>query len=126
MCMEVNVNHLRIEPFQTPRAAMAIPACGVGHFRVRRWPSPHAAFGSPFEGGILQGVSGHRIIPAASPRMAPEQPSQGEPRTFQRAVLPQSLDGILAACGREAARGRRQRRDEALVKADRQDEQLHQ
>ncbi len=29
---------------KTPRAAMAIPGCGDGHFRVRRWASPHAAF----------------------------------------------------------------------------------
>ena len=29
---------------KTPRAAMAIPACGVGHLRVRRLQSPRAAF----------------------------------------------------------------------------------
>ena len=29
---------------ETPRAAMAIPACGVGNPRVRRLASPHAAF----------------------------------------------------------------------------------
>jgi hypothetical protein len=29
---------------------MAIPGCGVGHFRVRRLPSPHAAFSRPPKG----------------------------------------------------------------------------
>ena len=29
---------------KTPRAAIAIPARGVGNFRVRRLSSPHAAF----------------------------------------------------------------------------------
>jgi hypothetical protein len=29
---------------QTPRAALAIPACGDDHFRVRRWAIPRAAF----------------------------------------------------------------------------------
>jgi hypothetical protein len=32
---------------KTPRAAIAIPACGDDHFRVRRWQSPHAAFFCP-------------------------------------------------------------------------------
>ena len=30
--------------FQIPRAEMAIPACSVGNFRVRRLRFPHAAF----------------------------------------------------------------------------------
>ena len=32
---------------KTPRAALAIPACGVGHSRVRRWRFPRAAFSAP-------------------------------------------------------------------------------
>ena len=32
---------------KTPRAALVIPACGVGHPRVRRWRSPRAAFETP-------------------------------------------------------------------------------
>ena len=36
-----------VEPFQTPAAAMAIPGCGDGNPRLRRWASPQAAFGTP-------------------------------------------------------------------------------
>ena len=32
---------------KTPRAALGIPACGVGHPRVRRWTSPCAALDIP-------------------------------------------------------------------------------
>jgi hypothetical protein len=45
--------NLSIGNFQTPRAEIAIPACGVDNPRVRRWQSPHAemaneAFFVPF------------------------------------------------------------------------------
>ena len=40
---------------KSPRAAMAIPACGVCNFRVRRLQSPRAAFGiSVFRKGELR------------------------------------------------------------------------
>ena len=56
--------------------------------------------------------------------MAAEQAAEGKPRPSQRPVLTQRLHCILAARGREAARGRRQRRYATLVETDGQDEQL--
>ena len=67
--------------------------------------------------------SRHRIIPASAPRMAAEQTFQSKPGALQRAVFPQRLECILAACGRESARRRRQRRDEPLIYPNEQDEQ---
>ncbi len=40
------------EGVKTPPAAMAIPACGDDHFRVRRWQSPQAAFLMPLQRGF--------------------------------------------------------------------------
>ena len=39
------MNRYRVEMLKSPRAAMAIPACGDGNPRVRRLQSPRAAFG---------------------------------------------------------------------------------
>ena len=46
------------EGMKTPAAAMAIPACGVGHFRVRRWASPQAAFFGVAGGLITRRLTG--------------------------------------------------------------------
>ena len=39
------MNRYRVEMLKSPRAAMAIPACGDGNPRVRRLQSPRAAYG---------------------------------------------------------------------------------
>ncbi len=38
---------------------MAIPACGVDHFRVRRWASPHAAFSGPLQAPSIRPIFKH-------------------------------------------------------------------
>lgn len=58
--------------------------------------------------------------------MAAQQASDSQPQALHWPVLPQRLYCILAARGRESARGRREWRDKPLIEADGQDEQLRQ
>ena len=112
---------------------MAIPACGVGNPRRRRLRSPQAAFFPKpwkvpkilkvFKVSKVPEESWHGVVSAAAPGVTAKQALHGKPQPFQRSVLPQSLYRILAARGREAARWRRQGRNEALVYPDKQDEQ---
>ena len=51
--------------------------------------------------------------------------SDGKPQTLYRTVPAYSLDGILAACGREPARVRQQRRQTPLVNPYREYERPH-
>ena len=68
----------------------------------------------------------HGIIAVASPRVTAQDATYSQVESLYRAVLLKGLHGVLAAGGREAARGRRQRRDAALVEPDGQDEQASQ
>ena len=67
--------------------------------------------------------SRHRVISAPSPRMAAKNAPHGKPKALKRPVLTDGLNGILRARRRETAGWRRQRRDEALIKAYGRNEQ---
>lgn len=60
---------------------------------------------------------GYRVVPASAPRVAAQETAYGEVQPFCGAVLAQGFDGVLRAGGREAARGRGERRDKTLVEA---------
>lgn len=69
--------------------------------------------------------SGHRVIAAAAPGMTATNPPDGKQATFEGAVTPQSLDGILAACGSKTAGSRKEGADAELIEPDGQDKQEH-
>ena len=58
---------------------------------------------------------GHGVISAATPGMASQQTSDGEPTASQYSMTPQSLKGILAAGGCEPARRRSEWGDELAI-----------
>lgn len=64
----------------------------------------------------------HGVVAASSPGIASQDALQCEPTAAQCAVGLQGLHGILRTRGREAACGRRERRDEALIEAYGRDE----
>lgn len=73
---------------------------------------------------VLTG-SWHGVVARAAPWMAAAYPPDGKPQTLYRTVPAYSLDGILAACGREPARVRQQRRQTPLVNPYREYERPH-
>lgn len=60
------------------------------------------------------------VVSAASPRVAAQQPPNAEVGAFQQAVPAERLGEVLRAGGREAAAGRRERRDAMAVNLDQQ------
>ena len=60
------------------------------------------------------------VVSAASPRVAAQQPPNAEVGAFQQAVPAERLGEVLRAGGREAAAGRRERRDAMAVNPDQQ------
>lgn len=65
-------------------------------------------------------LSGYRVVARASPGMAAGDAPHSEPQTLDRSVLPERLDGIFRACGRETACRRLQGRDGMAVEMHRQ------
>ncbi len=60
-------------------------------------------------------LSRHRVIAAASPRMATDNSLHCQPQAFQRAVTAQCLYGILRACGSEPATAWKQGGDSSAI-----------
>ena len=82
-------------------------------------PLEHDGYGNQYR-------SWHRIIAAPTPGMAAQQASDSKPQAFQRPILSQRLNCILATRRGESARRGRQRRDASLVETYGQDKQLRQ
>lgn len=61
----------------------------------------------------------HGVVATASPGVASAYTLDGKQYALNGAMLTQSLDGILRACGRKAAAGGQKRRDARSVKSDR-------
>lgn len=57
----------------------------------------------------------NRIEPGATPGMATQDATQGQPAAPDRPVGPQRLEGVERAAGREAAAVRQRRRDQVTV-----------
>ena len=64
------------------------------------------------------GASGHGVVAGAAPGVAAQYSAQGQQQSAKRAVAAYGLDGILAACRREAAGGREMGRDGVLIEPD--------
>ena len=96
-----------------PQAALSL--CREGGPRA-----PYAARVTPppLRGRPARLPSRHGVISAAPPRVAAQQPPQGKPGAFERAVAAQCFQRILAACGRETAGGWCEGRDAVAVEED--------
>ena len=67
---------------------------------------------------------GHGVVSATAPWMAAQDASGAEIEAFERAVLLDGLDHILAARWCVAAGGRRERRDASLIESDGENEEF--
>src|ERR1700677_2487582 len=65
----------------------------------------------------------HWIVSAVAPRVAPEQPPQGEHRAAKYAVLPDRIDRVVRARRLVLAAPRQDRREHPLIDDDRRDGQ---
>ena len=64
----------------------------------------------------------NRVVSASAPWMAAEQSAGSKVETFERAMLPECLQGILGACRRKAAGWRFERRDADLIETYQENE----
>src|SRR5581483_7161777 len=69
-------------------------------------------------------LGAHRIEAAGAPGMASQQPPRGEDQAAKYAELADRLYCVIRAARRVAAAGPQQRRDRALVEADRRHDRL--
>src|SRR5579862_473206 len=67
---------------------------------------------------VAAGRRGNRVIAAAAPGMAPQQPVRGEKKAARRAMRRDRLLGVMRAAWLEAAAWLQQRRDDELIGAD--------